>query len=93
MQEKACQPGVEKPKGAMWKEEAILEDVISRVAEKVDGLERQLSPLLRDQPPQTEATGKDAQAGPDFVQRLRGRIAGLRQIESRLASLLERLEI
>ena len=87
------EPGIEKPKGAMWKEEAILEDVISRVAEKVDALERQLSPLLRDQPPQTEATGKDAQAGPDFVQRLRGRIAGMRQIESRLASLLERLEI
>ena len=87
------EPGVEKPKGAIWKEESILEDVISRATEKVAALERQLSPILRDQPPQTEASEKDVQAVPDFVQRLKGRIAGVKQIESRLASLLERLEI
>ncbi len=87
------EPGVEKPKGAIWKEESILEDVISRATEKVAALERQLSPILRDQPPQAEASGKDVQAVPDFVQRLKGRIAGVKQIESRLASLLERLEI
>jgi len=95
MQETTCEPGTEKPKGAMWKEEAILEEVICRVAEKVSALEHQLSPVLRDQPPQTqtEATGKDVQPAPDFVQRLRGRTAGVKEIEMRLASLLERLEI
>ena len=87
------EPGIEKPKGAIWKEEAILEDVISRVAEKVDALERQLSPLLRLRSEVPEETGKEPKLLPDFAQRLRTRTHGVKEIESRLGSLLERLEL
>ena len=86
-------PGTERPKGAIWKQDSVLEDTISRVTEKVAALENQLSPLLRDQPPQTESPAKEVQADPDFVQRLRTRIDGVKQIEIRLGSLIERLEI
>lgn len=84
----------EKREGAIWKEEALLQELIEQVSEKVVNLERRLVPILRSEPPKPEDGAEKAQqAVPDLVGRLENRVCEVRRIQFRLGSLLDRLEI
>jgi hypothetical protein len=87
----------EKRDGALWQEEEQLQEIIETVANRFAILEKRLSPILRAHGPAT-AIGENAKEPPeervpDLVQRLRTRKAAVQAIETKLASLLERLEI
>ena len=87
----------EKRDGALWQEEAQLQEIIETVANRFGILEKRLSPILRPHELATAATEGAKQPPeerlPALVERLRARKAAVGVIETKIASVLERLEI
>ena len=86
----------EKREGALWQEEAQLHEIVDTVANRFGILEKRLSPILRAHGPATSEEGAKQppeERLPDLVERLRARKAAVEVIETKIASVLERLEI
>ena len=84
----------EKRDGALWQEEAQLQEIIETVANRFGILEKRLSPILREHGSAVQTPKEPAADNlPDLVERLRARKAAVQAIEVKLASVLERLEI